>query len=262
MDQIASGIENWEYWQEKLLRNFAYIPFVAFEREFYIFPAPQDSGFICESLRVKAREVGLRFSHISPEKGAGQYEYALNYGSCSEALKQDDQMLACIEKYVASQGLHLSFAALPFHNQPASGLHIHIHLEKPDGERVFYKKDAEMNMPLAHCIAGLLKRIKEDLPFFAPSPASNARFVPDSGAPLTVSWGANNRTCAIRLPDSLPEHKHIEHRVSGADAKAQEALACIFSALHTGLKEKLMPPAQIFGNANDAQYGLEKIFEI
>ncbi len=92
---------------------------------------------------------------------------------------------------------------------------------------------------------------------FAPSPESYARFVAGSNAPLTVSWGANNRTTAIRLPDSAHDNKRIEHRVAGADADPEHVIAAILKGLYSGLKNRVDPGPQIYGDASLPMYGLQ-----
>jgi glutamine synthetase len=95
---------------------------------------------------------------------------------------------------------------------------------------------------------------------FAPSEASYARFVKGSNAPTTASWGANNRTVAIRLPDKPHSHKHIEHRMAGADAAPEAVIAVILAAIHDGLSRRIVPASpQIYGDASLEMYQLPKV---
>ena len=40
---------------------------------------------------------------------------------------------------------------------------------------------------------------------------------PDRNTPINFSWGKNNRTTAIRIPESLPSAKTIEFRVPSSE---------------------------------------------
>ena len=63
------------------------------------------------------------------------------------------------------------------------------------------------------------------MPFFAPSVNSYRRLVVHSDAPTNTHWGYDNRTTALRVPDSTPTSKRIENRVPGADANPYLAIA-------------------------------------
>ena len=76
-------------------------------------------------------------------------------------------------------------------------------------------------------------------------------------APINISWGGNNRTTAIRVPDSKPEFRRIELRVPSANASLEKVIAFILiGALH-GLKNENLYYERIYGNAFDEQYALQ-----
>lgn len=214
--------------EHALKRDFNATCVVAFEIEFYL------SG----------GEPGTAPYTLQKEKGENQWEVALPVRKSAREALED---LAEFKRWALTQGAN--FAAKPLADQPGSGLHVHIHLEDVAGNSLYYKKDEVISDALKWSIGGLLANMKADMDVFAPAPASRARFVPGGTAPTTVSWGANNRTCAIRLPDVGAPKRHIEHRVAGADAEAEAVLACILRGIYRGLSEKIEPPAQTYGEA-------------
>jgi glutamine synthetase len=119
-----------------------------------------------------------------------------------------------------------------------------------------------MSDALKFSIGGLLATMRDTMAAFAPSAESQARFTPGSMAPTTISWGANNRTVAIRLPDSAHDNKRIEHRVASADADPGQVIAAILAGVHYGLKNRCDPGKQIHGDASLEQYGLPKLLEL
>ncbi len=151
--------------------------------------------------------------------------------------------------------MRADFSAKPKPGEPGSGLHVHIHLENAQGN-VFFKNDETMSDALKFSIGGLLAWLPDCMAVFAPHPESYARFSPGGNAPTTVSWGANNRTVAVRLPDAPHNAKRIEHRVAGADADAGAVLAVLLAAIHDGLSRSLTPGEQMYGDAAHPQYAL------
>src|SRR5690606_7941194 len=103
-------------------------------------------------------------------------------------------------------------------------------------------------------LAGMLAALPESARVFAPYAESYRRFDGSQEAPLNVSWGPNNRTTALRIPDSFSGFRTIEHRVPGADAPMAATLLAIMAGALYGLRQRLEPPEAIFGNAFDAQY--------
>lgn len=247
---------------ERLRTDFALSPITASEIEFYLIGSEGHGALSAfwEAVKASCAQRGISIFKIEKEKGQEQHEIALMPGSDPIKTALDTQNLKTLVSDLAfAHGMRADFSARPFTDQPGSGLHIHVHLADTQGKNVFYKRDEVMSDALKFSMGGLLARMKQDMPAFAPRAESYARFVAGSNAPLTVSWGANNRTVAIRLPDSEHDNKRIEHRVAGADADPMHVLAVMLSAIHHGLKNRIEPGPQIYGDASMPQYGLKTL---
>jgi glutamine synthetase len=250
---------------QRLREDFHLSPVTASEIEFYL-PGSESYATLPDFWREVSeacRGAGISVFKTEKEKGADQHEIALS--PCNDPFKtaRDTQALRLLIASVAKpHGMTPDFSARPYAMQPGSGLHIHVHLMDERGRNVFYKDGERISEALKFSIGGLLATMKENMQVFAPSPESQARFSPGGMAPTTVSWGANNRTVAIRLPDSAHENKRIEHRVAGADADPGKVIAAILSGIHYGLSQKCEPGAQIYGDASLEQYGLPKLVEL
>lgn len=227
----------------RLKADFDLTPVTAAELEFYY---SGDVGVFQEKTCASV----LKFEK---ERGINQYEVAF---APATPEKTAADLVAFKE---SAQQLGADFSAKPFTDQPGSGLHIHVHLQDANGKNVFHKNDDAISDPLKYAIGGLLAALPKSMPIFAPNPESRARFQPGGNAPTTVSWGANNRTVAIRLPDKPHDNKHIEHRVAGADADPHAVIAAILEAIHDGLTRKLDPGTQIYGDASLEMYKLPKL---
>lgn len=161
------------------------------------------------------------------------------------------------------QGIVADFSAMPYADQPGSGLHVHVHLVDANGVNQFTRDGdnmySEFSAPLLHSIGGLLELMNPCMLWFAPGEASYARIRPGANAPTTVSWGTNNRTVAIRLPTKAIANKHIEHRVAGSDADVEKVLLGVLLGIYYGLSRACNPGEPVYGDASLAQYGKPRL---
>lgn len=239
---------------KRLKADFGLCPVTAAEIEFYLRGAGN-----CNGMENFWRDVATRVPLQKHEKERGHEQFEIALAPVSDAAKTAEDVTtlkSIIAEAAKKYGMTADFSARPFSGQPGSGLHIHIHLADAAGKNVFYKDDERISDALKWSIGGLLAWLPDTMPVFAPHPESYARFAEKTHVPSTVSWGANNRTAAIRLPDAPHDSKHIEHRVAGTDADPHLVMAVILAAMHDGLTRKLEPGAQIFGDASLPMYHL------
>ena len=104
---------------------------------------------------------------------------------------------------------------------------------------------------LRHAVAGCLEAMVASTLVFAPHGNSYDRLVPNTHAPTGASWAYENRTAAIRIPESHHKARRIEHRVAGGDINPYLILSVIMGAALVGIEDEMMPPNPITGNAYD-----------
>jgi glutamine synthetase len=216
--------------------------------------APIPQGFF-DALAAQAKAANASLRDFAKEQMANsavqQYEARFTHTDPSSAARDLAWFQRALPEVASQFGLHLLDAEASHAQGVYSGLHWHLHLTDAQGNYCFFKQDDEMSPPLEHSLAGLLTSMPAMMRYFAPNESSFLRL--SSGAdhiPTSASWGGNNRTCALRLPESVVPHRHIEHRVCGADADATQSLRAILVGLHYGLTRKPALPPQCFGNAN------------
>lgn len=236
-------------------------PVVACEIEFYLLGSlDRDLAPFWKEVTAACAAKDISIFKIEKERGREQHEVALAPMLDAAKAAQDCTALKVIVSDMAAKhGMKADFSARPFADQPGSGLHVHVHLADKKSRNVFFKNDEEMSDELRYAIGGLLEHMKKDMTVFAPTEDSKKRFIAGSNAPLAVSWGANNRTVAVRLPDSAHDNKRIEHRVAGADADPKAVIDVILAAIFDGLQKKTEPGAQVYGDAALGMYKLEKL---
>jgi glutamine synthetase len=238
-------------------KEFGYTPVMACEIEFYLHGLESNSypQAILNDLLLACQNQGVTCSEIIKERGYDQYETALLptadvVGMARQTMRLKEVLLNEGSKL----GVRADFSAKPQPDQPGCGLHVHVHLEDRHNRNLFVRDEDQYSMQMLHSVAGLLELMPASMLVFAPHSDSYARFVSGQNAPLTVCWGPNNRTVAIRLPTKPLNNKHLEHRVAGSDADPALVMAVIVAGIHYGLKNTLYPPEPVFGDASLPMY--------
>src|SRR5699024_10557314 len=145
-----------------------------------------------------------------------------------------------------------SFMAKPYGDSSGNGLHLHTSLLDAQGDNVFAEA-GEPSELLMQAVAGLLETMPDATALFAPHANSYRRFQPGSHAPMTPTWGIDNRTTALRLPLAAPAAMRVEHRVAGADANPYLVLAAILAGMEHGMAQALTPPSETRGSGYDLE---------
>ena len=260
-------------------RADGYTPVVALELEFYLMggesvaqgkPAPPRapvSGYELDGPRVYAMDelsefsavlsamrracagLGLPTESIMVENGRGQFEITLTH-QADALLAADHAILLkrAVRGVARDFGLHGTFMAKPYGDSAGSGLHIHCSLLDQAGRNLFDDGTEAGSPLLRNAVAGLLAAARESFLIFAPNSNSYRRFVSGAHAPVSASWGYENRTAAVRIPTGAPAARRFEHRLAGADANPYLVTAALLAAMLHGLKAEDVPPPPIAGN--------------
>lgn len=226
---LLEGIKN------ELQNNFGLTACVGVEIEFYL------SDVV--DISVLEKMIG---HVIKAEKGQNQYEMDLL--PSQDLVEYAKYIKLAREKVVQAAkdlGGYADFSSKPYINDYGSSMHIHLNfLEDKDIE-----KYAQI----------LCYYLSDDISVFLPQEEDWNRLDEKFMAPTHVCYGGNNRTVAIRIPDSMP--KRLEHRVSAASADPAAVIYAILTAITKGLSSSIDTKAysKIFGNAFDEQYDLARI---
>jgi glutamine synthetase len=188
------------------------------------------------------------------EYAPGQMEIVLRHRTDILKAADDAIMLKRLIKAAAERhGLIASFMAKPYAQWTGCGMHVHVSLADQAGQNVFAAADPASNALLHHALGGLMATMADSTLIFAPNANSYRRFRRDSYAPVSVSWGIDNRTVSLRIPAGNPEARHIEHRPAGADANPYLVLAAVLAGVHHGITRKLDPGLPVTGNGYEQQ---------
>jgi glutamine synthetase len=213
----------------------------------------QDMAPLFDDIYAGARLQGLPLRTLMSEYAPGQYEITLLHRD--DALRAiDDAILfkRLIRATALKHGLTACFMPKPFADQAGSGMHMHVSVQDESGNNAFAAEDPAGTPLLRHAIAGLQRTMAESMLIFAPNANSYRRFRHQSYAPMAPTWGINNRSVSLRVPAGAPASRHIEHRVSGADANPYLVAATVLAGVHAGIAARLDPGPPITGNGYES----------
>mgnify|MGYP000411499188 FL=1 len=198
-----------------------------------------------------AKEQGIPADAIVKESAPAQFEVNLHH--TEDAIKACDYALLLkrlIKNIAYDHEMDTTFMAKPYPGQAGNGLHVHISLlDKKTGKNIFTTDDPLQSATLRHAIGGVLETMPASMAFLCPNVNSYRRFGAQFYVPNAPSWGVDNRTVAVRVPNGSPDAVRIEHRVAGADANPYLMMSAILAGIHHGLTSKIEPGEPIEGNS-------------
>ena len=207
-----------------------------------------------------AAKAGIKAETMISEYAPGQYELTLHYRADVMQAADDLMRLKRIVRMQARQhGVTACFMAKPVESYAGSGMHFHVSMMDASGKNVFVEAtEGQWNDTILHALGGLRATMGESMLVFAPHANSWRRFASQSYAPVSPTWGVNNRSVALRIPAGDIKARRIEHRVAGGDVNPYLMLAAILGAALDGIENQMEPPSPIVGNA----YAVEGLDEI
>jgi glutamine synthetase len=185
------------------------------------------------------------------EDACGQFEQNFTY---DDALITADRTIFfryMVHMLAHEAGMAATFMPKPFSHLTGNGLHTHMSLWSTDDKPLFEGDDDPHGLGLStmgrQFLAGQLEHGLAMASLICPTVNSYKRIgvgAPNSGAtwaPGYVSYGGNNRTVMLRVP----EGGQIEHRGVCGSANPYLSTAAIFAAGMDGVARELEPGAPV-----------------
>jgi glutamine synthetase len=178
------------------------------------------------------------------------YEAALTYDEVQRAADGAALFKTCVKQIVSRRGLSATFMAKVSEQLPGSSGHLHQSLWR-EGRNVFHSAaPGTLSKELSGYLGGVLTLLPAITALLSPTVNSYKRFVPGLWAPLTASWGMDNRTTALRvLETDSPKAARIECRQTAADINPFVAMAACLAAGLWGIEQGLEAPPATAGDA-------------
>jgi len=262
------------YILQQVIDGFArhqWYPVVAFELEFYLFDRHRDDAGSIQIVRnpktgrkdtptvLSSARIGdfedviddilqacelqdIDTGAISSELGPGQFEINFNHhDNVLRAADETNLFKRTVVEVAKKHGMGASFIAKPMLEFAGNGLHMHISIVDADGKNIF-ADGKQAHERLHHAIGGLLETMPAAMSFWAPNINSYRRYRGGiSCAPVSLTWGDENRTVAFRIPLAKNGAWRIENRVPGADANPYLAMAVSLAGMLHGIEKRIDP---------------------
>jgi len=202
-----------------------------------------------------AKAAGIKAETLISEFAPGQYELTPHYRENVMQAADDLMRLKRLVRLHARQhGVTACFMAKPNENYAGSGMHFHVSMQDAKGQNVFVEAvEGQYNDTIKHAIGGLQQTMGESMLVFAPHANSWRRFASQSYAPVSPTWGVNNRSVALRIPAGDIRARRIEHRPAGVDSNPYLVAATVLAGIRHGLKHQIDPGPEVTGNGYDAE---------
>lgn len=197
-----------------------------------------------------AEKAGIKAETLISEYAPGQYELTLHYRT--DVMQAADDLMR-LKRIVRAQarahGVVACFMAKPNENYAGSGMHFHVSMLDGAGRNVFVEeREGQWNSLILHALGGLKSTMADAMLVFAPHANSWRRFANQSYAPVSPTWGVNNRSVALRIPAGDIKARRIEHRPAGVDANPYLVAATVLAGIRHGMAQKIDPGPETTGN--------------
>ena len=183
------------------------------------------------------------------EDANGQFEMNWDYGDCLETADRHTFFKFMVKSIAENHGLRATFMPKPFVNLTGNGCHCHASLWDKTGKKNLFDGKDEMGLsPLAYnFLGGMIHSAEALCAIFNPTVNSYKRINAPrtlSGAtwsPNTVTYGGNNRTHMVRIPDD----GRFEFRLMDGAANPYLLQAGVLAAGLDGIANKRDPGKRV-----------------
>jgi len=212
------------------------------------------NGALMRSILDGMRAFDIEIEGLHTETGPGVYEAALRYDDCLRAADKAALFKTAMKQIAFDNGLSVTFMAKWNADLPGSSGHIHQSLWQGDKNAFASSEDPQgLSRIMRQYLAGQVRLMPELTALISPTVNSYKRYVPGVWAPLTASWGFENRTCALRVIGAGdPGATRIEYRQAAADINPYVAIATCLGAGLYGIEHELATPPEARGDASQA----------
>ena len=190
-------------------------------------------------------ELGWSPYQADHEDANGQFELNWTYANALTTADRHAFFKVMAATLAEKHGCGVSFDPKPIAGMTGNGAHLHLSLWDGNGRNLFHDPAGEKGLSALayHFLAGLLAHAPALCALTNPLPASYRRLAradTSSGStwsPAWISYGGNNRTHMVRIPDD----QRLELRLADGAANPYLLQAAVLAAGLDGIERKLDP---------------------
>lgn len=263
---IRSKLNNLYILSKKFFSSKNLVIKIGIEIEFYILDEKISFNTIYEKIKNFANNNNINIINIEKERGNNQVEIQFEPYTDIDKLIYDYNFL----KNFLLKNFLVTFDDMPYDNDAGSALQVNISIYNND-KNLFARKEEKLESDfLLNSIAGLLETINLFLVFYLSPSKNDSRYNKNINeflykhgkipAPTYISWGINNRTCAIRIPtpknindfenyfNDDAKNRRIEFRIPSADSNLKSVIYCVLNSIAYGIYNNIMPIKPTYNN--------------
>lgn len=217
-----------------------YEPFTAYDHE-CVMSATEKAAPFYDRLSEWAELFDIPLTLMHHEDGAGQLEVLFEHGTPMEVADRAFDFKRLVTEAARPTDWEATFMAKPFTGASGNGYHLHVCLFR-DGDNVLADDstaDQQLSATGRAFVGGVLDHAEAITALTCPTVNALKRFIPETFAPYTASWGYNNRSTAVRIPQSDPVR--VETRIPAAEANPYLTTAAILAAGVDGIRNETDP---------------------
>ncbi len=216
----------------------------------YSWVRTSESASLVHALLDGLRDFDIPIEGFHTETGPGVFEAAIGYDDILPAADKAALFKTAVKEIAARHGLVACFMAKWNPDLPGCSGHMHQSLWA-DGKNLFAGGGGPQGLSaaLAAYVGGQVALLPEIAALVWPTVNSYKRSVPNTWAPVSATWGVENRTCALRVIRPSPKATRVEFRMAGADMNPYLGMAASVAAGLHGVTTKARLPLPVAGNA-------------
>ncbi len=199
------------------------------------------------------------------ETGPGVWEAAIAVDEGLAAADKAALFKTFSKAFFQRRGLLATFMAKWSMDYPGQSGHCHQSLVGLDSGVSVFHDDGDalgMSKTMRHYVGGLQRFLRPFLALTSPTVNSYTRLVKGAWAPTASSWGADNRTTALRVVRGSAKSQRVEFRVGSADANPYLVAAANLGAGLLGIRDSIEPSVPVKGNAYDQEQDMPDDFQL
>jgi glutamine synthetase len=198
----------------------------------------------------RLEKLGIAWESWSNETAPGQAE--INLAPADPLVTGDavTRTKLALREVASAMGRSVTFMAMGIDEHLGGGMHLNLSVQR-DGRNAFYSdsEDGNRSELMRRWVGGILATLPAAMSFLTPNVNSYRRLVELTGPPMTVTWGEDNKSAALRTVTREADAARIEHRVPSADCNIYLALASMLAGGLIGIEDGLEPPPEFDGMA-------------
>ncbi len=198
----------------------------------------------------RLERLGISWESWSNETAPGQAEINLAPAAPLATGDAVTRTKLALREVASEQGRTVTFMAMGIDEHLGGGMHLNLSVQR-EGANAFYDEaeDGNRSQLMRHWLAGMLATLAGSMSLLSPNVNSYRRLVELTGPPMTVTWGEDNKSTALRTVTRDQSTARIEHRVPSADCNIYLALASALAGGLVGIEDSLEPPPEQEGMA-------------